>query len=337
MLQLSGDPRPQSEPPAFVVLYEFQIRNFRCLRDVTVPLRPLTVLIGPNDSGKSAFLDAIGHLIDQGRKFSNADFWRGDRSSQIRLVGATSRGTVECYDDDGEKSHSPKAGGVLWTMRPVCRFQLPTSGVAMECFGYSHGEETDLDVGETGERIAALLDYLLRRDRKRFFDIVSALRDNIPGLQDIAIGTPDAQTRRIELIIDGGFSLPAERASAGVRLLLFFVSLAFHPRPPRTILLEEPENGIHPKRLADVMRLLRSITRGEYGEHVAQVILTTHSPYLLDCIDLEHDQVLVFRRNDDGSRTAQPADAQRLQSFLDEFMLGEIWFNQEEAGLVAKP
>ena len=46
--------------------------------------------------------------------------------------------------------------------------------------------------------------------------------------------------------------------------------------------------------------------------------------------------MLVFRRNDDGSRTCEPADAERLKNFLDEFMLGEVWYNEGEDGLVAR-
>jgi predicted ATPase len=160
------------------------------------------------------------------------------------------------------------------------------------------------------------------------------MRALINGLQEVEIATPEPSSRRIDLVIETGFRLPADRTSVGLRLVLFFVALAFHPSPPRTILLEEPENGVHPRRLADVMRLLREITQGKHGSHAAQVILTTHSPHLLDYADLEQDQVLVFRRNEDGSRTAEPVDEDRLKTFLDEFMLGEVWYNQGEAGLV---
>ena len=186
----------------------------------------------------------------------------------------------------------------------------------------------------SGELTPALLDYLLRRDRQRFFELVGALRDLVPGLEEVEIATPDPGTRRIDLVIEMGLRIPADQASAGLRLLLFFVSLAYHPAPPRLILLEEPENGVHPKRLGDVIRLLREITQGVHGGHAAQVVLTTHSPHLLDYVDLTTDQVLVFSRNDDGSRTADPADAERLKNFLDEFMLGEVWYNEGEAGLV---
>ena len=129
--------------------------------------------------------------------------------------------------------------------------------------------------------------------------------------------------------------MPADRASVGVRLLLFFVAMAYHPKPPKLMLIEEPENSVHPKRLGDVVRLLHEITQGKHGNHAAQVVLTTHSPHLLDHIDPSTDQVLVFRREDDGSRTAEPADAERLKNFLDEFMLGEVWYNEGEAGLVS--
>jgi predicted ATPase len=118
--------------------------------------------------------------------------------------------------------------------------------------------------------------------------------------------------------------------------LIVFVALAYHPRPPRLILIEEPENGIHPRRLKDVVDLLREIAAGEHGGNSAQVIITTHSPYLLDMVNLEKEQVLVFRRNADGGRTAAPADEERLKIFLDEFKLGEVWFNRGEEGLIAK-
>ena len=130
--------------------------------------------------------------------------------------------------------------------------------------------------------------------------------------------------------------MEADQASAGVRLLLFFISLTYHPSPPKLILLEEPENGIHPRRLAEVIKLLRAITQGTHGGQQAQVVLTTHSPYLLDFVNLETDQVLVFRRNDDGTRSVEPVDAERLKLFLDEFQLGEVWYNEGEKGLVKK-
>lgn len=44
------------------MIERIHIENYKCLRDVTVELGDFTVLIGPNDSGKSSFLEALQAL-----------------------------------------------------------------------------------------------------------------------------------------------------------------------------------------------------------------------------------------------------------------------------------
>src|SRR5487761_1632363 len=51
------------------MLERIHIENYKCLRDVTVDLGDFTILIGPNDSGKSSFLEVLqsfGKLVRQG-------------------------------------------------------------------------------------------------------------------------------------------------------------------------------------------------------------------------------------------------------------------------------
>ena len=317
---------------ARTVLRKVEIKNFRCLRNVSVALRPLTILIGPNDSGKSAFLRSLVHVA-RTTSFEPLDYWRADRANPPRITGDA--GGIAQFEATPNATLRVIPEGARSLLEPLGFYDLPSSGAPMQSGGHpdEHGPP---QLGAGGEQSPALLDFLLRRDRKRFFAFVEAMCRLVPGLEEVEIATPDAGVRRIDLVIEKGLRIPGDVASAGVRLLIFFVALAYHPSPPRLILLEEPENGVHPKRLGDVMRLLREITQGVHGDHAAQVVLTTHSPHLLDYVDIEKDQVLVFRRNDDGSRTAEPADAERLKNFLDEFMLGEVWYNEGEAGLVGR-
>jgi predicted ATPase len=61
------------------MLERIHIENYKCLRDVTVELGDFTILIGPNDSGKSSFLEVVqtlGKLVRQ----NYADLFGGDRS-----------------------------------------------------------------------------------------------------------------------------------------------------------------------------------------------------------------------------------------------------------------
>lgn len=74
------------------MITKLHIENFKCLRDVTVELQPLTVLIGKNDTGKTSFLEALGMLgaltsgemtpIWQENDFDTA-LWRGAKERRI--------------------------------------------------------------------------------------------------------------------------------------------------------------------------------------------------------------------------------------------------------------
>ncbi len=328
------------------MLTEIEVRNYRALRQVSAKLRPLNVLVGSNDSGKSSFLAIIRRTIQQTNDFSEADLWRRDPQHPLSVSMQINDMMLDMMQfnqsvmyrlgaDEGQGYASNfylNDGGVPFS---VAQYQLPVHGVTMESSGYPDTllpKNFEVD----GAGVPSFLDYILRQDRRLFFAIVDTMKEMIPGLEDIKIATPHPSIRRLDLVIENGLTIQADQASAGVRLLIFFISIAFHPSPPRLILLEEPETGLHPRRLGEVMTILRRMTQGDFGGHPTQVVLTTHSPYLLDCVDLDVDQVLVFRRESDGSRTAEAADHERLKLFLDEFMLGEVWFNQGEEGLVTK-
>ncbi|CAL9371807.1 AAA family ATPase [Streptomyces cellulosae] len=80
-------------------LLELHVENFRSLRDVTVPLGPLTVLVGPNGAGKSNVLEVFDFLADIIRTdlqpaldsrggFDEVAFWGGSKpptSMRIQL------------------------------------------------------------------------------------------------------------------------------------------------------------------------------------------------------------------------------------------------------------
>jgi predicted ATPase len=294
------------------VIRRVHIRKFRALHKVDVELRPLAVLVGPNDSGKSSFLDAIDKGV-HGR-FEREDGWRGIEQPEVQLLG------------DGNR---PFNGSVEI-------FKLPSPGIPMDSQGVAEEPRRGAPpLAVDGSNLAAFLDYLLRKDRRRFDQVQATLKRLIPGFEDIGIATPSPDRRSISIRVEQDLEVPGHRLSTGVRMLFFFVALAHHPNPPQVALIEEPENGVHPKRLADIVDLLRSFTTGELSGHPVQVILSTHSPYLLDHVKVPTDQVIVFRREPDGRRTAHAVDGERLKAFLDEFMLGEVWFNQGEEGLLA--
>lgn len=313
-----------------------EIENYRCLRQVDVPLRPLTVVIGPNNTGKSAFLSALRlpQLAKSGDSAQPSDAWMGNLEHtplvRFSILGddfVVSMAQSHRWVNDSRDTYS---------VTPVSLFGEKGLHPAMHSAGMNEKSGVP-SLDDAASRLPAYLDAVLRLHRKRFERIIERLTKLVDGFMDLAIATPQANTRRIDIEWENGLRLHGDNASSGLKLLIFFVALAMHPEPPKLVLIDEPETGVHPKLLAEIVGLLRGLTTGAYADQATQVVLTTHSPYLLDCIDVEKDQVLVARHNDeDGSKVIEPVDEERLQTFLDEFMLGEVWYNQGESGLVSK-
>ena len=315
-----------------------EIKNFRCLREVSVSLRPLTVLIGPNNSGKSAFLSSLylPRLVAAESRYVESDSWLRD---------STTKPMVQFSVEDSELvdlTPAQSRGGFIWKVNRKALQLLPISYFGKDSLKPSMSSEgLNEEVGvpsidDEASKLPAYLDMLLRVERRRFLRIIDKLHELLPGFVDIHIATPKSNQRRIDIEWSNGYRMPGEEASYGVKLLIFFVALSLHPSPPKLVLIDEPENGIHPQLLREVIGLLRGLTTAKFAQHPTQVVLSTHSPYLMDFIDLETDQVLVTGICDDGSRSIKEVDRSRLSNFLDEFMLGEVWINQGEAGLLPK-
>ncbi len=95
-----------------------------------------------------------------------------------------------------------------------------------------------------------------------------------------------------------GGEIEAPLASQGVMLFLACLALAHATSSPAMLLIEEPENGIHPRQLQRVAEYLKRLTDPARGKDAVQIVTATHSPYFLDFVPPE--DVLVFGRRDSG-------------------------------------
>ena len=67
----------------------------------------------------------------------------------------------------------------------------------------------------------------------------------------------------------------ADEVSEGILYFLALLCIINQPNPPKLLLLEEPEKGIHPRRIREVMNFIFRLV----AEKDIQVIMTTHSPH----------------------------------------------------------
>ncbi|AMJ67453.1 hypothetical protein AXW84_20005 [Hymenobacter sp. PAMC 26628] len=84
----------------------------------------------------------------------------------------------------------------------------------------------------------------------------------------------------------------AEEVSEGVLYFLALLCIVHQPDPPKLLLLEEPEKGIHPRRIKEVMDFIFELAR----LRGIQIILTSHSPYVVDYFADIPECISVFDR-----------------------------------------
>ena len=115
-------------------------------------------------------------------------------------------------------------------------------------------------------------------------------------------------------------------------LLTAYLALAYG-NTPEVLLIEEPENGLHPSRLKLVIDVLRKISTGEVGNRPRQVLVTTHSPILLNYAKPE--EVRIFQRDQEGGTRVTPMTKVRdIDKLLQDFAVGELWYLLGEDALL---
>lgn len=113
------------------------------------------------------------------------------------------------------------------------------------------------------------------------------VRTALPDLEDVDTGEiPDIRNRYTRLHYRNGLVVPSWGASEGTLRLLALTLLAYLPDLEGVIMIEEPENGLHPLAMESVLDSLRSV----YG---GQVLLATHSPTILGLAKPE--EILCFQ------------------------------------------
>ncbi len=134
----------------------------------------------------------------------------------------------------------------------------------------------------------------LRKDNPELHsDWIAHLKTALPDLADIAaIERPEDRHCYMVYEYAGGHKVPAWLVSDGTLRLTALTLPAYLNDLKGTYLIEEPENGIHPKAVATVYDSLSSM-------YDAQVLLATHSPVILSGAELA--DVLCFAKNGDGS------------------------------------
>lgn len=315
------------------------IKGFKCLQDVSVELCPFNVLIGPNDSGKSSFLQALSWAS----RFPTGQIWvpsaardvRVDlqsSSGRLNLGYSSSKWVVELNGTDID-SNALLNKPVDTLPDDAREFLRVTEPIMLEATAVASGSPKGtgalpLLIQSRGRGAAAHLARCALGDRARYEAIQKGMRDITGGrVLELIVGEDSGGGYPLSFRLHDNTIIPAKEVSQGLLLYFAFLTIVHRDDAPAVLLIEEPENGVHPLRLYEIVSLLRTLT-----ERGVQIVLTTHSPDLLNACKPE--EVFVFRRPrpDSGTEIRRlPADFERKAM---RSSMGEIWASSGEEGLL---
>ena len=153
--------------------------------------------------------------------------------------------------------------------------------------------------------------------------ILAGLRDLYDGITDFDVFIEGGTVQ--VFFTEGDFVIPATRLSDGTLRYLCLLAILCDPTPPPLICIEEPELGLHPDILPNVSDLLKTASER------TQIIVTTHSDILVDCMTDCPEAVVVCEKHAGMTEMNRllPAD---LAIWLEKYRLGQLWIDGQLGG-----
>ena len=337
-------------------------RNCKSLRDVQLDLERFVVLVGPNASGKSSILQGLDILsrFFSSHNITLASGYFANPPLESELRDSVSRGVNNFVEVSAEVETIRYRYRVRIDSRPPGPLNMHQEIWDGPGYGVAHDRGADTwrpwYVNQT-QQPPLPRSTLLRLEASRLIQpslTAPGLTGMAPdgsglhlALANIALNDPNlwkhlqddlvqiiptihrlrhtkaTPNQPNALLFDtvGGESLLATQVSEGTLLVLGLLAALHAPDRPNLVLLDDLDRGLHPKAQRELIALLRGLL--EAHPHL-QIVATTHSPYMLDCMATNEVRMTVLR--DDGSTVCAPLTSHpQFEKWKDEMTPGEMW------------
>lgn len=331
-----------------------EIENFKAIEKLSMDFTSrLTVIVGPNGSGKTSILQAA-NSFGKASRTANATLFRrigATVSPWVKIV--TPLGGVEFNADNSESPRERSflgdatAADIPGTVLLHCDFDQ-MSQPSM------HGSSLQSDASN----LSAVLAGLKLNDPEKFSLIEETLCRIIP--QIVRIRFDQVPMRGLQLVstessrsgyqemptgpsLASGFRLlfdtalvagiPADSASEGTLLSLGIITAIVmrDSEFENVVLVDDLDASLHPSAQKSLIEAIRKLLE---MRPKLQVIATSHSPYLLD--SLTHDEIRLTTLDDQGRVVCGTLmDHPDFERWKDEMTPGEMWSMFGEKWLTA--
>lgn len=171
-----------------------------------------------------------------------------------------------------------------------------------------------------GGNLAAFLYMLKQVHPAHYGQIRDTVRLAAPYFDDFVLEPSTLNSNMILLEWrERGSDMPfyAYQLSDGTLRFIALTTVLLQPELPGTILIDEPELGLHPSAINLLAGMMRAASQS------AQVIVSTQSVTLLDALAEPEDVIVVDRKG--GESTFRRLEPAKLDDWLEDYTLGELW------------
>lgn len=170
-----------------------------------------------------------------------------------------------------------------------------------------------------GSNLAAFLYLLQENHPKSFLRIAKTIQSIAPYFEAFDLKPLKSRPEFIMLEWKEKGSekyFNAHNLSDGTLRFIALTTLLLQPDPPKTIIIDEPELGLHPFAIRKLGAMLRK------ASVESQIIVSTQSVGLVN--EFEAEDIITVDRAD-GQSVFHRLDNKRLSNWLEEYALGELW------------
>jgi predicted ATPase len=179
-----------------------------------------------------------------------------------------------------------------------------------------------------GENITSILKDMASsnatRTKSRYQEIISLMKKIIPNLERILVRNLSGLLwLNFEVSESDGrnHQLNVSQISDGALRVLGILVALYQPNPPDIVAIEEPEQNLHPGALGLLADAFKDRARD------TQIILTTHSPHLIDHFDVDNLRSVTLK---DNLTVVQRISAQQTSAIKSGLLsAGEVMVSQD--------
>lgn len=337
-----------------LMIESVEFRNFKVLRNARLPLGWITLLVGPNGSGKTTAIQAL-EAVSQPRplpleRFASAGSradkveviirWRTELGELAGLEALVEEGPItriSWYADRHDRVFETTAGEKLSETDPLVQ---PAADKLRRIRAYSldakaivapAADRPGVELRSDGGNLAAVLHQIQDQSPEDFQALNEEVARWLPEFDRITFDWHEDGTKSLQLRTrQDKHRIGAQDLSQGTLIALAVLTLAYLPNPPSMVCVEEPDRGIHPRllrRIRDALYRLSYPRKFGDSREPTQVLATTHSPYFLDLFREHPKEVVIAQRAGTGASFESLAERRDIEEILEGTHLGEAWYS----------